>query len=191
MSTRDHSTFREWLSLEADGALPVAQAAELDRHVADCGECQQERASYAALAKLLEGASLEVRPDFGARVMAALPAAGWEGRNPRAWAAPAALCLVLGVTATLLLSKGSASLGTASAALLAIAGMLNATFTAGAGLLNASWKGLGMVVQQGLASRLALGVFGFLVLCLNLLLVSLVRRRGSAASLARARDGGR
>jgi hypothetical protein len=58
--------------------------------------------------------------------------------------------------------------------------MLQATLQAGAGLLAASWKGAGLVFAETLSSPMSLGVFAFLVICLNLLLISLVRRRRPA-----------
>jgi hypothetical protein len=179
MDRRDHTTYREWLDLEADGCLEEWQRSELDQHAAGCAECRREREQLAALATLLRGSRLPAAAGFQARVMAALPAAGWEGRHPRTWGLPAALVVALGVFAALVLGQGSAALGTASSALAAVAGMLGAAVTAGAGLLNASWKGLGLVIQEGLASRTAMIVFGVLVLSVNLLLISLVRRRAA------------
>jgi anti-sigma factor RsiW len=180
MERPDHTTLQDWLNLEADGCLPAGQRRALDEHVAGCPECQRERQTLAALAVLLAGARLPVRADFKARVMASLPAAGWEGRHPRTWSLPAAMCLVLGGLAVYLLGHGAAGLSTASSALLAVGGMLRAGLEAGAGLLNASWKGVGMVAQASFSSRMALAVFGVFVLGVNLLLISLVRRRGAA-----------
>src|SRR5262249_26369083 len=101
MDRPDHTLLHEWLNLEADGCLSADRQRRLDEHVAGCPECQRLRQSFAALGKLLAGARLPVRPDFKARVMAALPAAGWEGRHPRGWALPAAICLLLGGLAVL------------------------------------------------------------------------------------------
>jgi hypothetical protein len=56
---------------------------------------------------------------------------------------------------------------------------------AGAGLLGASWTGLGLVLDKVISSPVSLGAFGLLVLCLNLLLVSLIRRRRPAEAPAR------
>jgi anti-sigma factor RsiW len=181
MDSTDHTILEEWLNLEADGCLPAAHQAALDEHVAGCAECRRDRAGFAALRALLAGSRLEVRPDFKARVVASLPAAGWEGRHPRTWSLPAAVCLLLGGLAIYLLGHGAAGLGTASSALLAVGGMLRAAVEAGAGLLNASWKGVGMVAQESLSSRTGLVVFGIFVLCLNLLLISLVRRKGAGS----------
>src|SRR5215470_10223734 len=100
MDRPDHALLHEWLNLEADGCLSADQQRRLDEHVAGCPECQRERQSFAALGKL--------------------PAAGWEGRHPRGWALPAAICLLLGGLAVVLLGQGAAGLGTASSALLAV-----------------------------------------------------------------------
>jgi anti-sigma factor RsiW len=184
MESRDHTTFSEWLSQEADGSLAPAEAAELATHLEHCAECQQERAQFAALERLFADTHVTVRRDFGARVMASLPPAGWESRHARGWAIPALLVAALGVLASFLLGHGPVG---ASSAAVAVAEMLGAALTAGAGLLHASWKGIGMVVQQGLNSWLNLTVFGILVLSLNFLLVSLVRRRSASTATVAAR----
>ena len=59
--------------------------------------------------------------------------------------------------------------------------MFQATVLAGSGLLAASWKGFGLVFEEMLASPMSLGMFGVFVLCLNLLLVSMIRRRRATA----------
>jgi hypothetical protein len=89
---------------------------------------------------------------------------------------------------------GSSSAPSGLAALDALGGMMRAAALAGAGLLGASWKGIGLIVEDIISSPVSLGAFGFLVVCLNLLLVSLVRRRRPAtASAPRGREtnGGR
>jgi hypothetical protein len=70
-------------------------------------------------------------------------------------------------------------------------GMVRAAALAGAGLLGASWKGVGLIVENIISSPVSLGAFGFLVLCLNLLLISLVRRRRPSAAAATAAPLGR
>jgi hypothetical protein len=70
--------------------------------------------------------------------------------------------------------------------------MFRASAVAGAGLIAASWKGLGMAFAAALSSPVSIGVFGVFVLCLNLLLVSLLRRRRAVSSgaLGAMRSGG-
>jgi anti-sigma factor RsiW len=187
MSRPDHSTYREWLNLDADGGLDSGDRALLDEHLASCADCRREREEILALDGLLRGSALPVRPDFRATVMSALPTVGWEARSPRAWRFTAAVIVLLGGLAAALLIAGSAPAASGFGALAAVGGMLQASILAGAGLLGASWKGLGLVVDHVISSPASLGAFGFLVLCLNLLLVSLIRRRRPAAAAARAR----
>jgi hypothetical protein len=184
MSRPDHSTYREWLNLDADGALGGGERALLDDHLASCDDCRRERDAFAALDGLLQRSALPVRADFRDAVMAALPTAGWEARSPRAWRFTAAVIVLLGAVAAALLAAGSAPASSGLGTLAAVGGMLQAAAVAGAGLLGASWKGIGMVLDQVIASPLSLGAFGFLVLCLNLFLVSLIRRKRPAGAAA-------
>jgi anti-sigma factor RsiW len=190
MNQPDHNAYREWLNLDADGRLPRQEQRLLTEHLASCAECRREREELWALDGLLRRSAIAVRPGFRAAVLASLPAAGWEARAPRAWRFPAAVFVLLGSLAAALLVAGSASAPAGVSALLAMGGMFRAAALAGAGLLAASWKGIGLVVDEVISSPMSLGVFGFLVLCLNLLLISLIRRRRPAAAGAR-RDRGR
>jgi ABC-type cobalamin transport system permease subunit len=127
-----------------------------------------------------------VQEDFRDRVLSSLPTAGWESRSPRTWAFPAAVfALLAGIAAAVMGGRSHASL---LSALSAVAGMFRASAVAGAGLIAASWKGLGMAFSAALSSPMSLGAFGIFVLCLNLLLVSLLRRRRSATPDAVPRD---
>lgn len=190
MDTPDHTTYREWLELESDGELPPDRRADLDAHLAACPECSTERRDLERLQGLLQRERLAVRPDFRHAVLQSLPAAPWEARAPRSWSFPVAAFLLLGGIAALLFGSSSGEMGGGSSvlgALLALTGLVQASTLAGAGLLGASWKGVGLVLQEVLASPMSLGAFALLVVCLNLLLVSLVRRRRVAV----ARDAGR
>lgn len=176
----DHTTFQEWLQLESDGELPADRQSRLEQHLAGCEACRAERRELQQLSVLLEQGSLPVRPDFRHSVLQALPATGWEARHPRTWRFPAVAFLLLGGCAAAFLGLSSARLSESSSVLgafLALGGLLQASVLAGAGLLGASWKGLGLVLQEVFASRLHLGAFAVLVLCLNLLLFSLIRSR--------------
>jgi anti-sigma factor RsiW len=189
MNRPDHSTYREWLNLEIDGCLPPGQQAQMEAHLSSCPECRAEREKLRALGDLLRRSTIQVPPDFSERVMAALPAAGWEARHPRTWSFPAAVFLLLGAIAAGVLGSGSPRLGSLYALAVAVAGMLRAVVVAGAGLLAASWRGVGMVVADQLSSPISLTAFAILVLCLNLLLISLLRRRrGSEAQSEGARS---
>ena len=188
MNKPDHNAYREWLNLDADGRLAHPEQLLLTEHLASCAECRREHEELLALDGLLRRSAVAVRPDFRASVMASLPAAGWEARAPRAWGFPAAVVVVLAGLAAALLVTGSASAPASLSALLAMGGMFRAAALAGAGLLAASWKGIGLVVDEVISSPTSLGVFGFLVLCLNLLLISLIRRRRPAGVAARNRQ---
>ena len=186
MDTPDHTTFRAWLEPAADGELPTDQRDRLDAHLASCPECSAELRDLERLQALLRSERLAVRPGFQQAVLAALPAAPWEARPARAaWRFPVAALVLLGGLAAALFGLGSPAAGVGSSAvgaLLAVAGLLQASALAGAGLLGASWKGVGLFLQEILASPLSLGACAVLVVCLNLLLFSLVRRRRVARS---------
>lgn len=188
MSRPDHNTYREWLTLDADGMLDAKERALLDGHLASCADCRGEREENLALGALLQRSALPVRADFRESVMSALPTAGWEARSPRAWRFTAAVIVLLALAAALL-AAGSAPASSGLGTLAAVGGMLQAAAVAGAGLLGASWKGIGMVLDKVIASPVSLGAFGFLVLCLNLFLVSLIRRKRPAAAEAAQRSG--
>lgn len=184
MNRPDHSTYQEWLNLHADGLLTGEEKTRFEEHLAGCAECRQESEELAALEGLLRRSAIAVQPGFRTVVMSSLPAVGWEGRAPRAWRLPAAAFVLLGVAAALLIT-GSGSAPAGFSALLAVGGMFRAAALAGAGLLAASWKGIGLIFEEVISSPLSLGAFGFLVLCLNLLLISLIRRRRPVGAAAR------
>jgi hypothetical protein len=180
MESPEHTPYREWLDLAADGGLEPERQAPLERHLAACPECRAELAALQSLDSLLMRSRLPVQPDLRSRVMQALPVAGWEARHPRTWSFPVALMVLLAGAATALLGTGAAPLDPAAhsgwGALFAVAGMFKATLLAGGGLLAASWRGVGMVVEGSLTPAV-MGGFALFVVFLNLLLVSLLRRR--------------
>jgi predicted anti-sigma-YlaC factor YlaD len=181
MKRPDHNTFREWLNLDVDGVLSEESRAQLGEHLAACPACRTERDALLGLEGLLSKARVPVRQDFRAQVLSSLPTAGWESRSPRTWAFPAAVFLLLaGVASAVMGGRGPHA--SMLSALAAVTGMFRASAVAGAGLIAASWKGLGMAVAAALSSPVSIGVFGIFVLCLNLLLVSLLRRRRSIPS---------
>lgn len=180
MNRLDHTQFRDLLDLEVDGGLTAGQQASLDAHLAGCPECRAERAELLALLGLLQRARLEVQPGFRERVMAALPAAGWESRHPRTWTFPAAVCAALLGVGVCLLGAGSTRLGSFYGVMSALGGLLRAALVAGIGFTAASWRWFGMFVEQLLGSPMSLVMFCVFVLCLNLALVTLIRRRRRA-----------
>lgn len=191
MNRPDHNTYREWLNLDVDGMLEgEEQRGLLETHLASCADCRRERDELLALESLLRRDALPVRPDFRTAVMASLPAAGWEARSPKTWRFPAAVLVLMGAFAAGLLVVGSDSHSSGFSAVLAVGSLFRAALVAGAGLLAASWKGVGLVVERVISSPASLGAFGFLVVCLNLLLISLLRRRRPARAEAVRRESG-
>ena len=173
----DHATYREWLNLEADDRLPRNERARLEDHLATCSACRSELDELRELEGLLLQASLPVREGFRNDILAALPVTGWEARGPRTWGFPAAMFILLGVIATAVIGSSAGTEHAGLGALSAIFGMFQATVLAGSGLLGASWKGFGLVFQEMLSSPMSLAMFGVFVLCLNILLVSMIRRK--------------
>jgi anti-sigma factor RsiW len=173
----DHATYREWLNLEADGRLPRNERVRLEDHLATCSACRSELDELRQLEGLLLRASVPVRESFRDDILAALPVTGWEARGPRTWGFPAAMFILLGVIATAVIGSSAGGEHAGLGAISAIFGMFQATVLAGSGLLGASWKGFGLVFQEMLSSPMSLGMFGVFVLCLNILLVSMIRRK--------------
>jgi hypothetical protein len=188
---KDHATISDLLQLELDGCISAEQQARLDQHLAGCPECRAERDQLAGLAGLLQRSALPVQPGFRERVMASLPAAGWESRHPRTWTFPAAVFAALLGAGAGLLGAGSARAGSAFGVVTALGGLLRAALVAGIGVTAASWRWFEMFVEQLLASPASLVMFGVFVVCLNLVLLSLIRRRrgARAASVVSPRGG--
>jgi len=186
MQMVDHETYQRWLDLDLAGELDEAERARLERHVEDCAACRAERSSLGALDELLDAERVPVREGFRAEVMASLPAAGWEARQPVSWRWPLAACAaLLGAAVALLALTGGVPADSFSGALGAVADLFATGALAGAGLLAASWKGIGLITVEALgAIPGGLIAFAVLVVCCNLLLFSLLRRRKTAAETA-------
>lgn len=190
MKRPDHNTYREWLNLEVDGQLPPPQRAELEQHLAGCAECRTGREDLLALEALLQKNRVAARPDFKDAVLASLPTAGWENRHPKTWGFPAAAFLLLaGIAAALFGSAQLGSAGPGASTLLAVADMLGSTVQAGAGLFAATWKGFGLALGEAISSPMSLGALAVLVISLNLVLFSMLRRRRSQEEHGLARTG--
>ncbi|MDH3745213.1 MAG: zf-HC2 domain-containing protein [Acidobacteriota bacterium] len=179
---KDHTTYREWLYLEPEGEVSKSERAELERHLLDCRVCRSERRRVAALDELLAKSRAPVDPEFSARVVANLPAAGWEARNPRTWRWGAlALAVFAGAALLIAWSAGSVPSGGAFDTALAAASAVGQLFTsaalAGAGLLAASWQGLGLALGELLGgSKLTVAVFGIFVVGVDVLFVRFLLR---------------
>lgn len=194
MTTQDHATYRRWLDLDLAGELGADEQARLELHLEDCEPCRAERRTLASLDRLLARDRVTPREGFRAEVMESLPVAGWEGRSPRAWRVPLAALAALVVVAAGLVGLSSADLaagGTVFGVLGAVGGMFATAALAGGGLLGASWQGLGLVTVEALNGVPGgLLVFAVLVVCLNLLLFSLLRRPAADTSVGGAGRGG-
>lgn len=186
----DHDLYREWIDLDADGALEPERRAALAAHAMGCEECQAELAGARDLVHRLETARVDVRPGFASEVLSALEPAPWEARTLRAWRLPFAIVLVLaGVAAAIFggaaaeLDRGAGGFG----ALVALADLFATAATAGAGLLAASWQGLGLGVAEWLgASKLNAAAAVGAVVGINYLLLRALRRRPARVESGRS-----
>ncbi|MEM6795185.1 MAG: hypothetical protein AAF725_14495 [Acidobacteriota bacterium] len=181
MSTKTvDETLTVWLDLEADDQLSAKDRAALEKRLLDQPELDlaAERGRNARLHGLLAESRVAVREGFQDDVMAALPAPAWQrSRASGAWRLPLAMMLFFALGAALLFgSAGSESqaIGTG----LALFDFAQTTVLAGSGIVVAAWRGAGMGLEEMLASSsLNLVAFATLVVCLNLLFLSLMRRR--------------
>lgn len=178
----DHNVFLEWLYLEADGGLTTAERARLHRHLLSCVRCRREKERLPALFELLAAGRVETREGFTERVMASLPAAGWEARQPRSWVAAALILAALTGLSALLVGSGGAAALPGAGALVAIVELFRSTVAAGAGLLAASWQGLGMAVGELIGgSPVETAVFALFVLFVDVLFLRFLMRSWRAA----------
>ena len=187
-----HKDYHELLQMQADGELSRLEAQRLERHLASCPGCREERRELARLDELLGAARIAVRADFRDEVVAALPDAGWQNRHPASWAAGVALVFLLGGGAFALTSGAGVAAAPLAEIFVAVLDLFRSSLLAGAGLLDASWRGLGLALDRlfdgSLVNLVAFGVFviGVDALFLRLLLRTRRRVREAAAS----RDAG-
>lgn len=178
MKTMDRETLTEWLDLDLEGQLGGAEKARLAACLAADPELASEKRRLESLHALMRESRISVRAGFRDRVTANLPAPAWRRSPIPAWALPAAMMVVLGVAAALVLGTGRAVadgplLGTG----LAVLDFLKVTALAGAGLA-AAWRGFGLVLEELIASSgLNFVALAVLVVFLNLLFISMLRRR--------------
>lgn len=179
---------QEWLDAAGELCLDESGAARLAAELASDARLAADAAGWNALHRALREDRIEVRAGFEQRVMAALPEPAWRTSRSRSWGAyPVLVAALLACTvgATFLLS-GLADQPLAGTGL-ALADFFQTTLLAGSGLLGATWVGLGLGLEELFASSGAsLLAFGVAVLFLNLLFLSLLRRRGAAPAAARA-----
>ena len=182
-----HQEYHELLQMQADGELSRLEAQRLERHLAGCAGCREERHELARMEELLAAATVRVRPGFRDEVVAALPTAAWESRHPASWAAGVALVLLLGGGAFALTGATGAAASPVAEMFFAVLDLFRSSLLAGFGLLDASWRGLGLALGRlfdgSWINLVAFGVFvlGVDALFLRLLLKTRNRVRESAA----------
>ncbi len=188
----DSATWKSWVDLELEGELREEDKARLDALAETEPRVQDERQALESLHRMIEGDRVEVQPGFTARVMATLPRAWWEHQRASAglpvWALPLAMMLVLALGGSLLLA-GAEETGRFAGVGLAVLDFVQVTFLAGAGMLFATWRGVGFGLEQLIADsgvNLLAMVAG--VVFLNLLFLSLLRRRPRATESAKSGD---
>ena len=186
MASRNDTKLLEWLDLEADGCLGDAERGELEAALAADPELRRAGEELQRLHQALLSCRVEVAADFSERVMAALPAAPWRRSSRRSWGLAAAAVAVLAVASSLLVGVGASAIGTGPLFGLfgAVSQMLQASVVTGAGLLGASWRGVGLALEEILSvSPATMVAFALVVAGVNLLFFRLLRRRVGAARL--------
>lgn len=192
--TSNDERFHDLLQLELDGELGDAARRDLERELEARPELGEEREQLGRLVSMLSDSRIDVRPGFRESVMDALPAAGWEARHPRSWAAALVVLGLLGSAAAVLTGLSAANLEAGSpflGAVSAVIALAGSSILAGAGLLTASWTGLGLAVGELLEGSMAnTAAFVALVGGVNYLLYRLIKRGRSASVTVAAHEGG-
>lgn len=187
MNTTDHAMLLEWLDLDLEGQLGGAEKTALEAKLAGddtlARKLRVERRQLGALHEAFEEDRIPVREGFRDEVMASLPHAAWERRRMSVWALPMAAALVLSLGAVFLLGTTGLAESHVVGTGLAVLELLQVTTLAGAGLLDASWRGLGLGLGELFsASKLGLAAMVAFIVCLDLLFLSLLRRRSPATA---------
>ena len=183
---------QQWLDALADGSLIEAMTEdERLRFAAEVGNdprLEADRQCWEALHRILREDRIPVRDGFAEKVLTALPEPAWQPSSTRFYPGLVAALLICTIGATYLLA-GLADQPLAGTGL-ALADFLQTTLLAGSGLLAATWVGLGFGLEKVFAtSGASLAAFAILVTCLNLLFVSLLRRRAPVVGSARSGQG--
>ena len=190
----DSETLCQWIDEDLDGTLAASDRAALGELLEHDAEARTEHRTLASLHRLIAESRIAVRPGFTGRVMAVLPTAWWEQCQPagsaRRWAVPLAVLLALSGAAILVLGSAE-EIGPFSGVGLAVLEFLQMTLLAGSGMLFATWRGFGYGVEELIAdSEFNLLALAAGVAFLNLLLLSLLRRRSPAAETAAGGEPG-
>ena len=189
----EHTVWLESLDLHLEGELSAAHRGALEKEIAASAELRRERDLLTSLHTALTESRIPVRESFCDQVMASLPSAAWQAQGARSWAVALTLTLALAASAMLVLGGGAltglaegAAVGTG----VALVDFLAKTTLAGAGLLAASWRGVGFALEELMAeSGLQLAGLAVLVVFVNLLFLSLLRRPAAAAVEASEQGG--
>lgn len=150
--------------------------ANLDEANLDGANLDGDSRALVALFEALDADRIPVRDGFTDSVCAALPEPAWRCRGGLAWRLPVAALVAFALGAALLLAgQPTGPLGGTGSTL---ADFAQSTLLAGAGLLGASWRGIGLGLHELFAASTgSLIAAAVAVLCLDLLFVSLLRRR--------------
>lgn len=184
MKNMDQAALREWIDLELDGDVSSGMTEQLRDELSRQPELQRERQALRSLHGMFHDAKIDVRPHFAEQVVEALPKPAWDtaqapGRVP-VWALPVAMVVLLATASSLMFSSSASGQHMWETGMM-LADLMKTSVLAGSGLLFATWRGVGFGVEEMVAdSTLNLAAFGVLVLCLNLLFVSMLRRRRAA-----------
>ena len=168
-----------YLDGDVDGGFSTDERNALEEKLTSDPGLAAEKTRLTKLHALLAEARVPVQADFTARVMAALPQEQVAARS--AWRLPLAMMLFMALGAALLLGNSLAEnplVGTG----MAVIDFAQTTVLAGSGIVVATWRGAGMGLGELIGSSpMNLAAFGIMVVCLNLLFVSLWRRRPAAS----------
>ena len=183
----EEATLREWMDLDVDGALDAGRRAQLAERLTADSELAAERGALESLHHLLSESRIAVQPGFEARVMEALPQPAWRRDSASsaipAWGIPLAAMLIFALgAASLLAGSGALTAGVVGGTAAALLDLASTSVLAGSGLLFATWQGLGWGLGALLGdSVLNMVAFAMLVVCLDLLFVSMLRRPQAVA----------
>lgn len=181
----------EKIDLAVDGALPQDELHGLETQLESSAALRAEREQLIEIREALASSRIDVDAGFEARVMNALPIPSWAPVRKQGWGVAVAAAVVLTVLSGLIFSLSGA--GSVADPVLGIAGaardLLVASMLTGAGLLGASWRGLGLALQQLFAvSPWGVAIMGIGIVALNVLFFRLLRRRSVGFATSRHDD---
>lgn len=183
METVEQTDLARWMDLQAEGLLNAAEKVRLDELLKGKQDRRlvAEQTCWDQLHAALREDHCPVREGFRDEVMASVDLSQWQERQASAWQLPVAAMMLLTLGAVWSLN-GVAADSPAFGAASAIGDFVQTTLLAGAGVTVASWRGIGMGLEELLAgSAMQWVALSLMVACVNLLFFSLLRRRPGAA----------